>query len=405
MNISVIASGYPSQSKPVLDIFIHEQTKEMVRQGLDVHVITTGTSEDLRDEIMDGVHVHRVIDSNYKPSCLFFLAFSFKTLRKTIQLNKRLQFDIIHSHFADHAGFAGVITSKMLRKPFVLTAHGYDVYYNKKLGYGLGSHLLTRFLTRFILKMPDRITVASEALKRHLKTWNVDPKRVEIISNGINLDCVKNNISPPKRFKDCQVVLTVTRLIPLKNVEYVLEAMPYVVEKFPDVQYIVVGDGPEREKLERIADKRGLANNVKFVGELKHNELPRYYSMADVFVLPSVHEGFGIVKLEAFAFGVPVIVTDGGGAVEGVSHWENGFIVPLNQPKKLAEAIITILSNLELKESMGRRGKEIVMKEYLWEHNVKKVTEMYKGLLYNRSCFIKICIRKPRKKGNCDKNG
>jgi glycosyltransferase involved in cell wall biosynthesis len=161
--------------------------------------------------------------------------------------------------------------------------------------------------------------------------------------------------------------------------------MPYVLEKFTDVRYIVVGDGPEREKLERIADKRELTNNVDFVGELRNNELPRYYSMADVFVLPSVHEGFGIVKLEAFAFGVPVIVTNGGGAVEGVNHGENGFVVPLNQPKKLAEAIITILANPELKESMGRRGKEIVMKNYLWKHNVKKVIKVYSGLMSNHT--------------------
>lgn len=384
MNICVIASGYPSRSNPVLDIFIHEQAREMVRQGLNIHVITIGTSEDFCEEIMDGVYVHRVIRDDFKPSYLLFLAFSLKALRAAIQLNRKLRFDIIHSHFADHAGFAGAVISKLLGKPFVLTSHGYDIYYNKKLGYGLGSHLPSRLLIWFILKMPSKITVASKALKNQLKTWNVDSKKIEIINNGINLDFIKSDITP-KIIKNSQVILTVANLLPIKNIGYMLEAMPYVLEKFTDVRYIVVGDGPEREKLERIADKRELTNNVDFVGELRNNELPRYYSMADVFVLPSVHEGFGIVKLEAFAFGVPVIVTNGGGAVEGVDHGENGFVVPLNQPKKLAEAIITILANPELKESMGRRGKEIVMKNYLWKHNVKKVIKVYSGLMSNHT--------------------
>jgi len=382
MNICVIASGYPSRSKPVLDIFIHEQAREMVRQGLNIHVITTGTSENFCEGIMDGVYVHRVIRDDFKPSYLLFFAFSLKALRVAIQLNRKLRFDIIHSHFADHAGFAGAVISKLLGKPFVLTSHGYDIYYSKKLGYGLGSHLPSRLLVWFILKMPSKITVPSKALKNQLKTWNVDSKKIEIINNGINLDFIKSDITP-KIIKNSQVILTVANLLPIKNIGYMLEAMPYVLEKFPDVRYIVVGDGPEREKLERIADKRELTNNIDFVGELRNNELPRYYSMADVFVLPSVHEGFGIVKLEAFAFGVPVVVTNGGGAVEGVDQGENGFVVPLNQSKKLAEVIIKILANPELKESMGRRGKEIVMKSYLWKHNVKKVIKVYSGLMDN----------------------
>jgi glycosyltransferase involved in cell wall biosynthesis len=380
MNICIIASGYPSKSKPVLDIFIHEQAREMIRQGLKINVITIGNNNDSFNEKIDGVNIHRIPCENFKSSNLLLLIFCLKALIIAFRLNRRTRFDIIHSHFADHAGLAGVLISKLLKKPFVLTSHGYDIYYNKKIGYGYGNKLPSRFLLRFIFKIPNRITVASKSLKNQLKKFNIDSRKIQIIHNGINLDFI-NEDNNKNKIKKSFVILTVANLLPIKNIGYMIEAMPYILEKIPEAKYIVVGEGPDRKNLEKIIEKRKLSNNVILVGELSNNDLKNYYSIADVFVLPSIHEGFGIVKLEAFAFSIPVIVTDGGGIVEGIEDGKNGFIIPLRQPKKLANAVITILAKPELKKKMGQKGKETLMKKFLWEYNVKKIIHVYQGLL------------------------
>ncbi|MFC1912762.1 glycosyltransferase family 4 protein [Chloroflexota bacterium] len=388
MNICMIASGYPSKSKPVLDVFIHEQAREMVKQGLNVHVIIPSVDDSPREETVEGVHVHRVINSNFKPARLFSFVFAVKVMRKAARLNKTEKFDVVHSHFADHAGFAGAIISKILRRPFVLTTHGYDVYYSKELGYGIGTTWLGRVYTSFILKRADKICPVSNALKKQCITrWHINPKKLEVNHDGTHIT------KPPaedelNRFKsilnidDKKVILSVSSLIKRKGHQNIVKALPAVIREVPDAIFILVGEGPYLPELERLIKELKLQSYVKITNRFANrSELPMFLSICDVFVLASVLEAFGIVYLEALALGKPVIGSRGEGDEDFIVDGENGFLVDPTNTDELAKRIVVLLKDKSLRESMGQKGKKDVVESYLWKHNVEKLARTYEELV------------------------
>jgi teichuronic acid biosynthesis glycosyltransferase TuaC len=389
MNICMIASGYPSQSKPFHDIFIHEQAKEMVKQGLKVQVITTyapGDDDSPAEESFEGVPVHRVIAPDFRPARVFTLAFTVKAIRKAIQLNKTAKFDIVHAQFADHAGFAGAITSKILRRPFVLTVHGYDIYYSQELDYGLGTTRRQRTYISLILKSADKVLpVSTAARKQCLTRWQVKPRKLEVIHNGINIQ------KPPAqdklyRFKSDlnldgkKVILSISELLKRKGQQHIIKALPAVIKEVPEAIFILVGEGPYLPELERLTEELGLKSHVKMTRRfVDRSAVQMFLSVCDVFVLASVLECFGIVYIEALSLGKPVIGSHGEGAEDFIVDGENGFLVYPNNTDELAQRITVCLKNKSLRESMGQQGKKVVMKSFLWKYNVEKLIGVYRG--------------------------
>ena len=387
MNICVIASGYPSQSKPVLDIFIHEQAKEIVRQGLDVHVITPGTSEDLRDEVMDGVHVHRVMYPNFMSSHFSLFVFVVKVMREAVQLNKTENFDIIHSHFADSASFAGAITSKILGKPFVITAHGYAVCFPKKAP-------IFNMFVKSALNSAKKIICVSK-YTANLVSKVVEASKIEVIHNGVDMEKLTPKMSRSKfklniGLKDKQIILSVANLVKRKGHNQIIRSLPWVLKSVPNLVYIIVGEGSEERALKTMVEDMDLKEKVIFAGFVPNEDIADYYNACDVFVLASrtdieeaAVEGFGIVYIEASAMGKPVVGGRSGGTSEAVLDGTTGFLVNPNDTKELANKLFILLTDKELRKKIGGNGREIVMKNYLWKHNVKKVIKIYKGLIYN----------------------
>ncbi len=385
MNICIIASGYPSKSKPVWDTFIHEQAKEMVKQGSKVHVITVDTSEDIHDEIMDGVHIHRVLKIDDNPSYLRILLFILKSLSIINQLNKKFQFDIIHSHFADYGGFTGAVISKILRKPFVITAHGYAVCFPKKAP-------IFNMLARFSLNSAKKIICSSKYTKSLVSNVLEDSK-IEIIHNGVDIEKLKPNITRSKfklkyGLKDKQIILSVSNLVKRKGHDQIIKTLPLVLKKVPNLVYIIVGGGAEEQPLKKIVDDMCLKEKVIFAGVVPNKDIADYFNACDLFILASrtnledfAVEGFGIVYIEASALGKPVIGGKSGGTSDAVFDKITGFLVDPDDPKELVKKIVLLLTDRELRERMGKKGKEIVMKSYLWKHNVKKVLKLYYELM------------------------
>ncbi|MBI5185033.1 MAG: glycosyltransferase family 4 protein [Nitrospinae bacterium] len=180
-----------------------------------------------------------------------------------------------------------------------------------------------------------------------------------------------------------KVLLTCGRLVERKGHDKMLEALPKILEQVPDVVYLIVGDGPHRSRLEELAERYGVADQVRFVGLVDNELLPKYYNLCDVFAMPNRAvgsigtdtysvEGFGMVFLEAAACGKPVIGGDSGGAVYAIDRDVNGFLVPPEDPVFLAEKIIALLKDRTLYEKLSRNGLEHV-KKFTWEKSVERL--------------------------------
>lgn len=386
MNVCLIASGYPSPSRPVHNIFIHEQAKEMLKHGLKVRVITAGDKGSPAEETLEGIPVLRVMIGS-RSALLYPFVFTLKALKKAVQLNRVEKFDIIHAHFADHAGLAGAVISRLLRRPFVLTVHGYDVNYSKELGYGLGTRWLQRIYLFLILKSASRVCPVSHVLKEQcLNTWRVSPRRLKVIHNGTQLPQLPSRDEIDKlrahlNLDGKRVIMSISALVELKGQQNMIAALPSVIKEVPDTMLIIVGEGPYLSRLTDLTRELSLDNHVTIINRfISRREVTRFLTICDVYALVSRLESFGIVYIEALALGKPVIGSRGQGCEDFITDGENGFLVNPTDREDLAEKLVCLLKDRDLRESLGRKGKDTVMQGYLWRHSVTQLREVYQSL-------------------------
>ncbi len=178
-------------------------------------------------------------------------------------------------------------------------------------------------------------------------------------------------------------LLTVGRLVPRKGLDTVLRALPALLSSFPELRYHIVGSGPDRARLEKLACTLNVVEAVTFLGHVANEVLPSTYRGAMIFVMPARAvpdaasiEGFGIVYLEASASGLPVVAGRSGGAVEAVKHEETGYLVDPDDPEDLADVLLTLLQNRALREKMGRAGRRWVEEEMNWDRAAEKYREI-----------------------------
>ena len=184
-----------------------------------------------------------------------------------------------------------------------------------------------------------------------------------------------NRFAPPAEpSSGPPVLLTVARLVPRKGIDTVLQALPPLLDRSPDLQYWIVGNGPEHASLSQQAQELRLKHAVRFMHEVTETELPEIYRRATIFVMPARAdycagsvEGFGIVYLEASASGLPVVAADSGGAAEAMVENETGLLVPPDDPPALTKALLRLLNDSGMRERMGRAGRRWVENEMNWD--------------------------------------
>ncbi|MGA9187610.1 MAG: glycosyltransferase family 4 protein, partial [Methanosarcina sp.] len=252
-----------------------------------------------------------------------------------------LQFDLIHSHFTWSSGYVGAKLKEKYDVPFIVTAHGYDIYtlpfkddeWKSKIEY--------------VLNSADAIITVSNSNLECIKKLDVKTP-VTVLPNGYREDL----FYPADLYKsrkllslpfDKKIILSVGNLDEIKGHKYLIEALSDIVKKRKDVICFIVGGGKLEGKLNKQIKSAGLQEHVKLVGGKPHNDIPIWMNACDVFVLPSLRESFGVVQIEAMACGKPVVATYNGGSQEIITSEEYGFLVDLANPKSLVENILTAL--------------------------------------------------------------
>lgn len=234
---------------------------------------------------------------------------------------------------------------------------------------------------RLALGRADGVTALSRYSRdRLVDVQGVDPGRVHLVPPALDpgfLDADAGEL--PDVGGDGPRLLTVARLAAserYKGVDHVLRALPLVRKAYPNVDYVVVGDGDDRVRLERLADDAGARDAVRFVGERTGQDLLAHYAACDVFVMPSRAEGFGIVFLEAMAFGKPVIGGDHGGTRDVVVDGETGYLVRHGDIDALADRLVRLLKDEDLRRRMGQAGRRRVLDRYTFEAFHERLSEL-----------------------------
>jgi glycosyltransferase involved in cell wall biosynthesis len=204
------------------------------------------------------------------------------------------------------------------------------------------------------------VSISEYTKKRAVEVNGLDTDRVYLLPNALEWSDEESkvdstNVSLPSGTR----LLTVCRLDSTeryKGVDTVIEALPEVIKKVPDVQYVIVGSGSDSVRLKKLAQSIGVSNRVHFLGSVDDATLRACYRMCDVFVMPSAKEGFGFVFLEAMQYAKPVIAADKGGSPEVVQDGVTGSLVQYGDIQQLAESITRLCLNPELRKKLGRAG-------------------------------------------------
>jgi phosphatidylinositol alpha-1,6-mannosyltransferase len=262
-----------------------------------------------------------------------------------------------HVHLA---GLARLVRLAAPRARIGVLGHGVEVW--KKLLGQIGQGL----------RLADAVVAPSEFTRAKMIEVNrVAPERVAVIAHGLSAEWVDTFSRCARREAAGHTLLSVTRLIRAdvqKGVDAVLRAMPEILRRCPEARYVIVGDGNHRGTLEQLATQLGVAGRVEFRGELSSEALCRAYQEADVFVLPSQTEGFGIVFLEAMYGGLPVVAARAGGAQQVIEDGVTGILVTPGDEEGIVSAVSGLLLLPEERRKLSAAGRKTVEEKYLFEH-------------------------------------
>lgn len=322
-------------------------SQELKNRGDEVYVLTY-PHPDVKD--LEGVKVETAFAPNIKwLRGLFFFIFS---IFKLMNMVRHYNIEIIHAHFLLPPGLIGVCVGKILGKKVAVTAHGSDLLIQ-------ANKPILRPFIRFVLGNAYYVLVVNQTLKDKVMELGLKSEKIYITPNAVDVEKFnpQNKLLPSdiKMTHNKPLIIFVGNLVFQKGVEHLLEAkklMDYAAE------LLIVGDGPLRQGLEKkVHDDR--IHDVFFVGARR--DVENIMPSADLFVLPSISEGFPITILEALASGLPVVATNVGGINE-VMDSSVGFMVKPSNPHELARAMTKILENKELRDSMKAAAREHAMK-------------------------------------------
>ncbi|MBI5397714.1 MAG: glycosyltransferase [Verrucomicrobia bacterium] len=360
MRICVISGGYwPFVAGA--ELFCQQLAEHMAWRGHEVHVVTSIDDRAGEDRapglqpyaVFNGVHVHRI--KSLKVRYTQTLSLIPPLTRKALELHARAPFDLIHAHIFPGL-FVGARVARRTGRPLLLTLQGGDLadYPEMRI-----ANPILRPMIRWSLPKAARVHAVSRSVAARAR--ELGAREVVVIPNAVNLA----EFQPADRAllrammglaPADKIVLTVSRLTLKNAVDVLLRAFAGIRAGQPDARLLIAGTGPEEAALHALAKQLGVEDRVEFLGYVPHEQTPRYYAAADLFVRASREEGFGISFIEAMASGTAVIGSSAGGIPDIITDGVDGLTVPPDDVTALAAAAGKLLADDALRTRLAAAG-------------------------------------------------
>jgi glycosyltransferase involved in cell wall biosynthesis len=338
------------------------------RKGHEVHVITLNPGEGY----VEGVRLHPLkmpVSGSWMGAALY------KALTWIIQtrgLIRRIKPDIIDAHFITTYGYLAIASGF---HPVVLTAWGSDIYLDPK------ESRLFRLLTKYVLRKAEITICDSESLKKELLQLGTDPAKIRLSYSGVDTRKFrpqpKNQLREKLGLKGEPVIISTRNFKWVYNIDMLIKAIPLILECVPQAKFIIAGEGDQREHLQNLAASLGVSGSVIFTGVIPHDELPGYLALSDVYISTSVSDSIQVSMQEAMACEVAPVVTDLPALRETIIDGENGFLVPVNDIQALADRVVYLLQNEEVRKRFGKLGRKLIQGTVEYRKEMDKLEKIY----------------------------
>jgi glycogen(starch) synthase len=384
----ILSWEYPPLIEGGLARHVRKLAENLVEEGFDVHVIARGREEDPAEEERRGVLIHRVREPERPRDLGEFVTWiermNADMLALGVELGDRHEFDVVHGHDWLVAG-AGDHLAKRFRAPFVATIHATE--FGRHQGW-VDKHPQSYIhgVERWMANRADRVITCSAYMREHVAdVYGLEESRIAVIPNGIDpselvpvadLHTLRSRFARP----DEKLVLLVGRLVYEKGFQLALEALPGLIQRVGDVRFLVAGSGTAEGELREQASALGLDPHGTFLGWIGDDVLHSLYRIADLTVVPSIYEPFGLVALEAMASGCPCLVADTGGLREVVPNEDVGLRFRSRDPRSLASMAERLLTDDELRDRLVAEASEHVL-SFDWADVARQVGEVYTELV------------------------
>jgi glycogen(starch) synthase len=387
--VLIVTWEYPPIVEGGLARHARKLAEQLAVDGMEVHVLTRGGADSPAREERGGVIVHRVREPGYPPDLTDFITWvrqlneDLMTLGRT--LAQELDFDLVHGH-----DWLVAVASKRLadamQRPLVTTVHATEFGRHQGWVHVAPQSDIHR-TERWMVHAADQVIVCSHYMRGHVADiFDIEESRIAVIPNGIDpddlthvedLDALRARFAQPHE----RLVLLVGRLVYEKGFQVALDALPDVIDHVGDLRFLVAGSGTADAELRAQATRLGLDEHGTFLGWIGDDALHSLYRIADLTVVPSLYEPFGLVALEAMASGCPCIVADTGGLREVVPPGERvGLRFNGGDAEHLGIMIERLLTDDALRDRLVVQAREHVLR-FDWVDVAAQTRAVYDGLL------------------------
>ena len=403
MKVCLLTHGYPRYPSDTTAPFIESIAETLQKHGASVTVLTPDTPKFTRTTADHSVNLKtyrycfprglqllgysNTLINDCKLKKYVYLLAPFMVLSAIFHLlclHRKHRFDVIHAHWLLPNGFIGVIASKLCKTPVVITLHGSDIFVSKL-------NPVFKAIAKWTLKHTAMVTSVTPTFLPELTSLGVPEERRCLIPNGVDpevflppthkqLTELQNKFSIPEKQL---VMFALGRIVLKKGFDILIQALPYVREKCPQITVIIGGDGSDLARLKGLAKEKGVSDIIRFPGTIDRLQVPIHFYLSDLFVLPAVvdpkgnMDGCPIVILEAMACGKPVVSSEISGIPIVVQNGKTGLLVEEKDPDALAAAIVSLLKNHAKREQFGKAAQQRVLHELTWAKTIEQFMDIY----------------------------
>ena len=383
MKILVVTSTFPRWIDDTGPGFVYWLCLKLKEKGHEITVIAPHHGNSRMSENMQGLRIRRFryffeswqllaysggILNNIKRNPALAILVPFFLVSQALAIHREVReqnFDLIHAHWIIPQGFLCALLNQYKygkTVPVLCTSHGSDVN-------ALNNFMLKK-LKQWTIMACDHLTIVSNDMKNKCMALGIPEQKLSVISMGVDL---KNIFIPVKgTVRNNNRVLYVGRLVEKKGISTLISAISLTHKIHPDIELVIVGDGPQRESLVMQVRNLGLEDNITFLGGIPNEELPVIYSSAAVTVMPSLQEGLGMVIIEALGCGSAVIASALTAIKDIIEHDMTGLLFEPNNSRELADCIQLLLSDREHRDKIAEMGRKFVLDRFDWEIIIRK---------------------------------